>query len=150
MLHTPIHTLCVSFLIPHHPLVSLLRCVEHSAEQHPRLLQHLHRRQDVGRGEVQVRDYCCHRPRHHRRETLCMLLLFFVRANNTSCSIHVAVHTQCLFLYFSIYKYVALPPLFHTFHPVPLSDGCRFLLSMATERYYPNVCLCLIPPRSFA
>jgi len=52
MLHTPIHTLCVSFLIPHHPLVSLLRCIEYSVEQHPRLLQHLHRRQDVGREEV--------------------------------------------------------------------------------------------------
>ena len=24
-----------------------------------------------------------------------------------------------------IYKYVVLPPFFHTFHPVPLSDGCR-------------------------
>jgi len=52
-LHTPLHTLCVSVLIPHHPLVSLLRCIEYSSvEQHPRLLQHLHRRQDVGREEV--------------------------------------------------------------------------------------------------
>ena len=49
MLHTPIHTLCVPFITPHHPLVSLLRCIEYSVEQHPRLLQHLHRRQDVGR-----------------------------------------------------------------------------------------------------
>ena len=52
MLHTPIYTLCVSFLIPHHPLVSLLRCIEYSVEQQPRLLQHLQRRQDVGREEV--------------------------------------------------------------------------------------------------
>ena len=28
---------------------------------------------------------------------------------------------------------------FFTFHPVPLSDGCRILFSMATERYYSNV-----------
>ena len=65
MFHTPIYTLCVlslqvtiktnllaelmSFLIPHHPLVSLMCCFEYSVEQHPRLLQHLHRRQDVGR-----------------------------------------------------------------------------------------------------
>ena len=98
-LHTPLHTLCVSVLIPHHPLVSLLRCIEYSSvEQHPRLLQHLHRRQDVGQ-EVQVRDYCCRRPRHHRRETLCMLLLFFVRPN-TSCIIHIVVHTQCFFVVF--------------------------------------------------
>ena len=67
---------CVSFLIPHHPLVSLLRCIEYSVEQHPRLLQHLHRRQDVGREEVQVRDYCCRRPRHHRRETFMHATLF--------------------------------------------------------------------------
>jgi len=78
MLHTPIHTLCVSFITPHHPLVSLLRCIEYSEEQHPRLLQHLHRRQDVGREEVQVRDYCCRRPRHHRRET-------FMHASSLFC-----------------------------------------------------------------
>ena len=52
VLHTPIHTMCVSFITPHHPLVSLLRCIEYSEKQHPRLLQHLHRRQDVGREEV--------------------------------------------------------------------------------------------------
>ena len=28
---------------------------------------------------------------------------------------------------------------FFMFHPVPLSDGCRILFSMATERYYSNV-----------
>ena len=95
MLHTPIYTLCVSFLIPHHPLVSLLRCIEYSVEQHPRVLQHLHGRQDFGREEVQIRDYCCLWPRHNRRDTLCMLLLLFVRANNTSCSIHV-VHASSL------------------------------------------------------
>ena len=53
-----------------------------------------------------------------------MLLLFFVRAN-TSCSIHVVVHTQKFFCCLCICKYVVLPPLFHTFHHVPLSDGCR-------------------------
>ena len=94
MLHTPTHTLCVSFITPHHPLVSLLRCIEYSEEQHPRLLQHLHRRQDVGREEVQVRDYCCRRPRHHRRETF-MHSLFCPCQH--SCSIHVVVHTQKFF-----------------------------------------------------
>ena len=43
------------------------------------------------------------------------------------------------FCSFSIYKYLVLPPLFHTFHPVPLSEGCRILFSMATERYYSKV-----------
>ena len=52
MLRTPIYTLCVSFLIPHHPLVSLLCYIEYSVEEHPRLHQHLHRREDVGREEV--------------------------------------------------------------------------------------------------
>ena len=126
---------CVSFPIPNHPLVSLLRCIEYSVEQHPRLLPHLHQRQDVGREEVYVRDYWW--PRHHRRETLCILL--FVRANNTSCSIHVVVHTLCFLLSFSIYKYVVLPPLVYTFHPAPSSDGCRILFFMATERYYSHV-----------
>ena len=51
-------------------------------------------------------------------------ILFFVRAN-TSCSIHVVVHTQSFSVVCSICKYVVLPPLFHTFHHVPLSDGCR-------------------------
>ena len=32
-----------------------------------------------------------------------------------------------------------LPPLFHTFHPVPLSDGCRVLFSMATKICYSKV-----------
>ena len=68
-----------------------------------------------------------------------MLLLFFVRANNTSCSIHVAVHSQCFLLSFSIYKYFVLPPLFDTFHPVRWSDGCRTLFSVATERYHSKV-----------
>ena len=52
MLHTPIHTLCVSFITPHHTLVLVLRCIEYNEEQHPRLLQYLHRRQDVGLEEV--------------------------------------------------------------------------------------------------
>ena len=123
-LHTPLHTLYVSVLIPHHPLVSLLRYIEYSSvEQHPRLLQHLHRRQ-VGREEVQVRDYCCRRPGHHRRETLCMLLLFFVRPN-TSCIIHIVVHTQCFFCCLSAYINMLCFLRFFTFHPVPSSDGCR-------------------------
>ena len=83
MLRTPVPTLCVSFITPHHPLVSLLRCIEYSEEQHPRLLQHLHRRQDVGREEVKYattavagQDIMDVRPLQ-----VCMLLLFFVRAN---------------------------------------------------------------------
>ena len=43
------------------------------------------------------------------------------------------------FFSFSIHKYVVLPPLFHTFHPVPLSDGCRILFSMATKICYSKV-----------
>ena len=46
---------------------------------------------------------------------------------------------RVVFFSFSIYKYVVLPPLFHTFHPVPWSDGCRILFSMATERYHSKV-----------
>ena len=98
MLHAPIYTLCVSFLIPHHPLVSLLRCIENSVEQHPRVL-HLHWRQDFRREKVQTRHCCCLWPKHNRRETLCMLLLLFLRVNKTSCSIDV-VHTQIFFIFF--------------------------------------------------
>ena len=34
-------------------------------------------------------------------------------------------YSMLFLLSFSIYTYVVLPPLFHTFHHVPLSDGCR-------------------------
>ena len=99
MLHTPIYTLCVSFLIPHHPFGSLLRCIENSVEQHPRVLQYLHWRQDFRREKIQARPHSCHWPKHNRRETLCMLLLLFLRANKTSCSTDV-VRTQMFFVFF--------------------------------------------------
>ena len=99
MLHTPIYTLCVSFLIPHHPFGSLLRCIENSVEQHPRVLQYLHWRQDFRRHKIQARHHSCHWTKHNRRETLCMLLLLFLRANKTSCSTDV-VRTQMFFIFF--------------------------------------------------
>ena len=68
----------------------------------------------------------------------------------THRSIHVVVHTQCFLLSFSIYKYVVLPPLFHTFHHVLLSDGCRICSLWQQNDTIQKFCLCLIPPRSFA
>ena len=93
-LRTPLHTLCVSVLIPHHPLVSLLRCIEYSKHWN-----NIHACFNICTGDrtsdgkkfkyattaVAGQDIIDARP-------LCMLL-FFVRAN-TSCSIHVVVHTQ--------------------------------------------------------
>ena len=99
MLHAPIYTLCVSFLIPHHPVGSVLRCIENSVEQHPRVLQYLHWRQDFRRQKIQARHHSCHWTKHNRRETLCMLLLLFLRANKTSCSTDV-VRTQMFFVFF--------------------------------------------------
>ena len=147
MLHTPIHTLCVSFITPHHPLVSLLRCIEYSEEQHPRFNICTGDRTSDGKmfkyatTAVAGQDIIDVRP-------LCMLL-FFVRTN-TSCSIHVVVHTQCFLLSFSICKYVVLPPLFHTFHHVPLSDGCRICSLWQQNDTIQTFCLCLILPRSSA
>ena len=151
MHHTPIHTLCVSFITPHHPLVSLLRCIEYSKHWN-----NIHACFNICTGDrtsdgkkfkyattaVAGQDIIDVKP-------LCMLLLFFVRAN-TSCSIHVVAHTQCFLLSFSIYKYVVLPPLSHTFHHVPLSDGCRICSLWQQNDTIQKFCLCLISPRSFA
>ena len=137
MLHTPIYTLCVSFLIPHHPLVSLLRCIEYSVEQHPRVLQYLHGRQDFrrekfkdaatavsGQNRIDVRPFACFFSYFSVPTTRRVVLMLYI--------------LKCVLFSFSMYKYVVLPPLCHTFHPVPWSDICRILFSMATERYHSN------------
>ena len=93
MLHSPIHTLCVSFISPIIPWFRsfvVLNTVRNN----------IHACFNICTGDrtsagkkfkywttaVAGQDIIDVRP-------LCMLLLFFVRAN-TSCSIHVVVHTQ--------------------------------------------------------
>ena len=67
-----------------------------------------------------------------------MFLLFFVRPN-TSCIVHIVVHTQCFFVVFQHIYVCCASSAFSHVSPCPFECWLRNLSSMATERYYSKV-----------
>ena len=91
----------------------------------------------AGQDIIDVRPYAC--------------FFSFLSVPTTHRVVFMYLYTLNVFLLsFSIYKYVVLPPLFHTFHPIPLSDGCSFVSASFLHAFFCLVCVTLPSFSSFS